>query len=191
MKYLGEYPAILEKYPRHSQDPGLSIYWNLHRRTYSPTPRPELLFRAAYRRRRGIGPTRYAAMELPRLARPEGCCDMTVHLCEDYGLGYLGQPWAVPGSLEHPLHRRLDSTSATGRTPQRTAGIGTYGPRAVSGLRNVTGRRLRTHRDLGRERAAYSTYRRIYLRSSRPPGPNRARTGGGPKELRISEQLGI
>jgi hypothetical protein len=52
--------------------------------------------------------------------------DTTVQLCEDYGLGYLGQAWAVPGSLEHPLHRRLDSTSATGRTPQRTAGNGTY-----------------------------------------------------------------
>jgi len=64
-------------------------------------------------------------MELPRLARPEGCCDMTVHLCEDYGLGYPGQPRAVPGNLEPPLHRRLDTTSATGRTPQRTAGIGT------------------------------------------------------------------
>ena len=128
---------------------------------------------------------------LPPALTRQVYCDTTVHLCKDYGLGYLGQPWAVPGSLEHPLHRRLDSTSATGRTPQRTAGIGTYGPRAVSGLRNVTGRRLRTHRDLGRERAAYSTYRRIYLRSSRPPGPNRARTGGGPKELLISEQLRI
>jgi hypothetical protein len=41
---------------------------------------------------------------------------MTVHLCEDYGLGYPGQPWAVPGSLEHSPHRRLDATSATGRT---------------------------------------------------------------------------
>ncbi len=119
---------------------------------------------------------------------------MTVHLCEDYGLGYPGQAWAVPGSLEHPLHSRLDSshsTSATGCTPQRTAGIGTYRARAVSGLRNVTGRRLRTHRDLGLERAVDSTYRRIYLRPSRSPGPNRARTGGGPMELRISEQLGI
>ncbi len=61
----------------------------------------------------------------------------------------------------------------------------------MSGVRNVTGRWLRTHRDLGRERAADSTYRRVYLRSARPPGPNRARTGGGPKELWISEQLGI
>ncbi len=61
----------------------------------------------------------------------------------------------------------------------------------MSGLRNVAGRRLGTHRDLGRERAADSTYRHIYLRSSRPPGPNRARAGGGPKELRTWEQLGI
>ena len=34
-----------------------------------------------------MGTTRYATMDLPRLARPEGCCDMTVYLCEDYGLG--------------------------------------------------------------------------------------------------------
>lgn len=31
--------------------------------------------------------TRYATMDSTRLARPEGCCDMTVYLCEDYGLG--------------------------------------------------------------------------------------------------------
>ena len=34
-----------------------------------------------------MGTTRYATMDLPRLARPEGCCNMTVYLCEDYGLG--------------------------------------------------------------------------------------------------------
>jgi hypothetical protein len=85
-----------------------------------------VVFRAPYRRRRGIGPTRYATMELPRVARPEGCCGMTDHLCEDYGLGSPGQAWAVPGRTEHTLHRRLDTQSATGRTPQRTAGIGTH-----------------------------------------------------------------
>jgi hypothetical protein len=95
------------------------------------------------------------------------------------------------GSLEHPLHRRLDSTSATGRTPQRTAGIGTYQVPGRERAAERHGRRLRTHRDLGRERAADSTYRRIYLRPSLSLGPNRARTGGGPKELLISEQLGI
>jgi hypothetical protein len=55
---------------------------------------------------------------------------MTVQLCKDYGLGYLGQPWAGPGpgSLERSLCRLPDIISATGRTPQRTAlaGIGAH-----------------------------------------------------------------
>ena len=39
---------------------------------------------------------------------------MTVYLCKEYGLGYLGLPWAGQGGLEHPLRRGLDTTSATG-----------------------------------------------------------------------------
>ncbi len=39
-----------------------------------------------YRRRRGGGSTRYAAMYLPRLARAEGCCDSYIYLCEGRGI---------------------------------------------------------------------------------------------------------
>jgi hypothetical protein len=108
-----------------------------------------------------------------------------VHLCEKYGLawGYGGQACAVPGSRgarrcsatrrdsanpDHApllgacnMHYTVDSTPLLLRAVLRNGppASGPIGARAVSGLRNVTGRRLtrRTHRDLGRERAADST----------------------------------
>jgi hypothetical protein len=82
------------------------------------------------------------------------------------------------------MHHTVDWTPYLLRAVLRNGppASGPIGARAVSGLRNVTGRRLRTHRDLGRERAADSTYRRTYLRPCRPPGPNGARTCGGPTE---------
>ena len=105
---------------------GPSVIWNLHK---LEDVQPDIKTKTnssvrPYRRRRGVGPTRYATMELPRLARPEGCDYMTVYLCEGYGLGYLGLSLAGPGGLEHPLRRGLDTTSATGPYSARTAGTG-------------------------------------------------------------------
>jgi hypothetical protein len=112
------------------------------------------------------GPATRRAVPAPGPERPGDEARLLRRDCPTLRGLWLGQAWAVPGGLEHPLHRRLDTTSesAAGRTPQRTAGIGTYGARAVSGprTRNVTGRRRRNHRDLGLERAADSTYRRTY-----------------------------
>jgi hypothetical protein len=82
------------------------------------------------------------------------CCDMTVHLGEDYGLGYLGQHGPYRGAWN--MDYTVDWTSLLLRAVlcNRPPASGPIGTRAESGLRNVTGRRLRTHRDLGHERAA-------------------------------------
>ena len=91
------------------------------------------------------------------------CDDMTVYLCEGYGLGYLGLPWAGPGGLEHPLRRGLDTTSATGPYSARTAGSGNL-------------------RDPGRDRAA---------EHYGPPaaGPFGTWATGGPRTLRAYAAL--
>ena len=119
---------------------------------------------------------------------------MAVYLCEGYGLGYLGLPWAGPGGLEHPLRHGLDTTSATGQYFAQTAGTGIlrdpgreraaegHGPPA--GLRDPSGPGLLAGRGL-----YVPTH--LYLRPCRPLGPIRARGGNGPKELLISEQLGM
>ena len=78
-------------------------------------------------------------LPLPQPGVRAQCDDMTVYLCEGYGLGYLGLPWAGPGGLEHPLRHGLDTTSATGPYSARTAGTGTL-------------------RDPGRDRAADSEH---------------------------------
>ncbi len=122
---------------------------------------------------------------------------MTVHLCEDYGLDSLEQPWAVlQGSRQLPLrlHCRIDIhlLRAVLRNGPPGPASGPIGAWAVSGPRSATGRRLRTFGTWAAS-GPLMTDQRMYLRSSRSPGPNRARTGGRPKELRISEQpeLGI
>jgi hypothetical protein len=62
----------------------------------------------------------------------------------------------------------------------RRYGRGTHRDPAMSGLWNVTGRRLRTHRDLGRERAADPSSRRIHERPCRAIAGHRDTSGPGP-----------
>ena len=56
---------------------------------------------------------------------------MTVHLCEDYGLGYLEQPWTVPGDWN--IHFTVDWTPLLLRTVPRNGppALGTFGARAA------------------------------------------------------------
>ena len=56
---------------------GPSVIWNLHKiEDVQPDIETKaIFFRAAVSAPEGIGPTRYATMEMPRLARLEGCCD--------------------------------------------------------------------------------------------------------------------
>ena len=89
LEYLGEYPAISGAVPK-----ALSTHWSvglLEATTGAVQPDTKtnkFLLPCGLPAPEGdMGTTRYATMDLPRLARPEGCCDMTVYLCEDYGLG--------------------------------------------------------------------------------------------------------
>jgi hypothetical protein len=135
-------------------------------------------------------PRRPVTAEGPRCRRSAAGCGPQQKRCPVDGVA------DAPGSPARPkLVPDSDSLASSPRRGGRSCRNRPVRARAVpaSGLRSATGRRLRTHRDPGRERAADSAHRRIYRRPCRPPGPSRAaaRTGGGPKGPRISERLGV
>ncbi len=97
---------------------------------------PQAFSGRLYQRRRGRGSTRYAVMELPQLARPEGYCDSYDYLCEGSGLCPVGTTmgWTVRlyHSPCHLLHLILVSDSDPDPKPTRVP-QSSVGPNRVPG----------------------------------------------------------